>query len=314
MISNIYISNLCTSMGIVSPTETITNAYDFIKNNPDCFGLCMVENEVPVGIITKEKMALKLSGYHGFSLYQNKTIDKIMDKNFLEVDHTTPVSVVSSMATARSNDKLYDFIIVTENDKYIGIVTIKDLLQKTTEIEISEAKHQNPLLGLPGNLIIEQKLSQCLENDDEYWIIYFDIDNFKAYNDVYGFEKGDLVIKLLADILSHSISGEQFIGHVGGDDFVIILDYLVKEDFYQEIEKQFEHQILSFYNKIDICNGYITTSNRRGEVEQCPLMTLTSVLVEKQTKNFKNVYELTQMLARLKKKTKLSKTFKLRND
>ena len=82
-----------------------------------------------------------------------------MDKDFLSVDYKTPVSVVSSMAMLRENDKLYDFIVVTENDKYLGIVTIKDLLKKTSEIEISSAEHKNSLSGSVGNLISEQKLS-----------------------------------------------------------------------------------------------------------------------------------------------------------
>ncbi|MHB1393980.1 MAG: EAL domain-containing protein [Clostridia bacterium] len=137
IISNIYITNLCTATGIISPTEMVPHVYDIFKQNPNCFGLCVIENDAPVGIVTQEKLALKLSGHYGFALYQNKTISQIMDRNFLSVDYKTPVSVVSSLALSRPNDKLYDFIVVTEDDKYIGTVTIKDLLRKTTEIEIS---------------------------------------------------------------------------------------------------------------------------------------------------------------------------------
>ncbi len=304
IISNIYIENLCTATGIVSPTVMVPDVYDTFKKNPDCFGLCVIENELPVGIVTQEKLALRLSGHYGFALNQNKTISQIMDKSFLSVDHKTPVSVVSSMALSRPNDKLYDFIVVTENDKYIGTVTIKDLLQKTTEIEVSAAKHQNPLTGLPGNLIIEQKLSQCAASAERYSVAYFDIDNFKAYNDVYGFENGDLVIKLLADILKQHISDEQFIGHVGGDDFIVIVYDHVTAEYFKDIAEQFELEVLDFYNLKDIQNGYITTTNRRGEVEQFPLVTLTSVVVGNETRTFKNIFELTEMLAGLKKAAK----------
>lgn len=304
IISNIYIANLCTYTGVVPPTEMVPDVYSIFRRNPECFGLCVTENEIPVGIVTQEKLALRLSGHYGFALNQNKTISQIMDKNFLSVDCKTPVSVVSSMALSRQNDKLYDFIVVTENDKYIGTVTIKDLLQKTTEIEVSAAKHQNPLTGLPGNLIIEQKLSQCIASTADYSIAYFDIDNFKAYNDVYGFESGDLVIKLLADILRQHVSAEQFVGHIGGDDFVVIVYEHVTAEHFKDMTEQFELEVLDFYNLMDIQNGYITTTNRRGEVEQFPLITLTSVLVNNETRNFKNVFELTEMLARLKKAAK----------
>ncbi len=301
IISNIYITNLCTATGVISPTEMVPHVYDIFKQNPNCFGLCVIENEIPVGIVTQEKLALKLSGHYGFALNQNKTISQIMDRNFLSVDYKTPISVVSSMALARPYDKLYDFIVVTEDDKYIGTVTIKDLLQKITEIEISVAKHQNPLSGLPGNLLIEQKLSQCISCISNYSVAYFDIDNFKAYNDVYGFENGDLIIKLLADILKHYVPNEQFVGHIGGDDFVVILNYHVKEDHFEDIVRQFELEVLSLYSQTDIENGYITTTNRHGEVEKFQLITLTSVVVNNKARTFKNVFELTEMLAELKK-------------
>lgn len=131
-ISNIYIKNLCTYTNIVFPNEIVSNVFDIFKQNSDCFGLCVIENEVPVGIVTKEKMAFKLSGHYGFTLNQNKTISELMDRNFLSVDFNTPISTVASMAMSRQCSKLYDFIVVTENNKYIGTVTIKDLLQKTT--------------------------------------------------------------------------------------------------------------------------------------------------------------------------------------
>ena len=304
LIPNIYISNLCTSIGAISPNEMVPNVFDTFKHDLNCFGLCVIENEVPIGIVTREKLALKLSGHYGFSLNQNKKISRVMDKDFLSVDYKTPVSIVSSMAMSRENDKLYDFIVVTENDKYLGIVTIKDLLKKTNEIEISEAKHQNPLSGLAGNLVIEQNLSQCVANTTKFSVAYLDIDNFKAYNDIYGFENGDLVIKLLADILRKSISKEQFIGHIGGDDFVVIIKDHITEDYLKDIVEQFELEVLSFYNQTDIQNGYITTTNRHGEKEQFPLITLTCVVVNNQTQIYKNVFQLTEMLAVLKKREK----------
>lgn len=303
-IANLYIKNLCTRIGTVSPDEMIPKVYDIFKCDPNCFGLCVIEDNVPVGIVTKEKLTFRLSGYYGFALNQNKPISKIMDRDYLSVDYKTPVSMVSSIAMSRANDKLYDFIVVTQDEKYIGVVTIKDLLQKTTEIEISEAKHQNPLTGLPGNFIIEQRMAQCLESNDRYSIAYLDIDNFKAYNDVYGFENGDSVIKLLADILRAHVPEDQFVGHIGGDDFVVVLDNHVPEDYFKDMIRQFEHEVLAFYNQEDIQNGFITTTNRRGEVEQFPLITLTAVAVDNKTRTFKDALELSEVLAGLKTNVK----------
>ncbi|MFA9423681.1 MAG: GGDEF domain-containing protein [Sedimentibacter sp.] len=302
--SNIYIKNLSKTTQVISPNEKAGQVYEIFKSNNDCFGLCVIDNDVPIGVVTKENIALKLSGNYGYSLYKNKCISEIMDKEFLHVEYDIPVNVVSTLAMGRSNEKLYDFIVVTENDKYVGTVTIKDLLQKTTELEVSTAKHQNPLTGLPGNIIIEQSLNQLVLNFSEYSVAYLDIDNFKAYNDIYGFENGDMIIKLLANILRKYSEKLKFIGHVGGDDFVVIVDKCVNYDYFMQIKKEFEAKVLEFYNKIDIENGYIISENRKGEIEKFHLITLTCVVVNNDTKNFINVFELTETLANLKKVAK----------
>ena len=306
-ITGISIKNLCTYSGIVSSKVTANYVYNIFKQNPNFFGLCIVENEIPLGIITYEKLALKMSGNFGYSLYHNKQISELMDHNFLSVDYQTPISMVSYLAMSRSNDKLYDFIVVTENCKYIGTVTIKDLLQKAAEIEVGNAKDQNPLSGLPGNLIVEQKLSNCLNCNSKYSIAYIDIDNFKAFNDVYGFENGDLVIKLLASILKNNISKDHFIGHIGGDDFVVIVYGLATDNYFEIIIDQFEQKALKFYNQSDIQSGYITTTNRRGETEQFPLLTITSVVINSSMQKFCDVFELTEVLAKKKREAKQKK-------
>jgi len=303
-ISSIYIEKLCTCTDTVKPTETVPKVYDLFKNKSNFLGLCVIENEMPVGIVTKENLAYQLSGYYGFTLNQHKQISCIMDKDFLSVDYKTPISIVSSMSMARSNDKLYDFIVVTKDDKYIGTVTIRDLLRKTTELEVTTAKHQNPLTGLPGNMVIEQKISECVASSVDYSIAYFDLDNFKAHNDVYGFGNGDLVIKLLADILSSHFSDEQFVGHIGGDDFVVIANGHMSADYFEDAKKQFESEVLKFYNETDIQNGYITTTNRHGIVEIFPLVTVTFVVVNNKDYNFRDELELTEVLAARKKLAK----------
>lgn len=306
-ISNLYIRNICTDISTISPNMMVTEVYQALRKNLDHIGYCIVEDNVPVGIITKEKLTFHLSGHYGFSLYQNKTISKIMDTQYLSVDYKTPVNVVSALAMARPNDKLYDFIVVTQEKKYLGIVTIKDLLKRTTEIEVSEAKHLNPLTGLPGNLAIEQRMKQCIDNRLPFTAFYIDIDNFKAFNDVYGFEKGDLVIKILADTLKHYASDEQFVGHIGGDDFIVIIDKYVDESFYGEIVRNFERDALKLYNETDVNNGYITVENRRGEIEKFPLIRLTIVSASNKTEYYCDTCTLTEALAYRKRMKKLNK-------
>jgi len=208
---------------------------------------------------------------------------------------------------SRSADKLYDLIMVTKNGEYFGTVTIKDLLQKTTEIEVVNAKHQNPLTGLPGNVIIEQKMTRCIVCDEKYSILYLDIDNFKAYNDVYGFENGDMIIKLLASTIAKNAPSDQFIGHIGGDDFVIIMDNYETNGVIQAIILDFERSVLNYYTETDIKKGYIISQNRNGKTEKFPLITLSVVSVNNKNQSFSDHYQISEYLAALKKQVKQGK-------
>lgn len=303
-ISSTFISNLSVATETLAPNEKVITVYENYKNETKSFGYCVLENERPVGIIKKEKFASKLSGHFGFSLHQNKSISDLMDKEFLSVDCETPIGLVSSMAMSRSDENLYDFIIVTKEEKYLGTVTIKDLLQKVMEIEVYSAKHQSPLTGLPGNVIIEQELTRCIMYEKYYTVAYLDIDNFKAYNDVYGFENGDSIIKLLANTLRENTGKNDFIGHIGGDDFVVIISRIVSENYFDTIVKSFESRVLDFYHLDDVEKGFIISTNRHGVIESFPLTRLTCVVTNNLLHTYINPFEISETLAQMKKKTK----------
>ncbi len=302
--SNIYIENICTATETISPCSQVETVFEKLRRDRSSFGLCVVEDGEVLGVVTKSRLVLQLSGRYGFSLNQKRPISCLMDCDFLAVDYQTPIDAVSQLAMSRPAEKLYDFIVVTKENKYAGTVTIKDLLQKTTEIEVVNAKYQNPLTGLPGNLIIEQKMKQFILNEKPYCVIYLDIDNFKAYNDVYGFENGDLIIKLLADLITSHLPDEQFAGHVGGDDFVMILDNYEAASLCGIIINEFDKNVLKYYNPQDIQNGYIIAEDRHGAIEKFPLISLSIAGVSNKSHRFSNIYELTEELAKIKKKSK----------
>ncbi|QNK42556.1 EAL and GGDEF domain-containing protein [Caproicibacter fermentans] len=305
--SNIYISNICTPTQTIPPEMKVETVFDKLKNDPDAFGCCVVKDGAVLGVVTKSHFVLQLSGRYGFSLHQNKPVSFLMDTDFLSVESTTPINAVSNAAMSRPPEKLYDFIVVTRDGKYLGTVTIKDLLQKTTEIEVVNAKYQNPLTGLPGNVLIEHKISQCLACEKPYCVIYFDIDNFKAYNDVYGFENGDSVIKLLADVLQEHLPNDQFVGHVGGDDFVAVMQCEAGREYCERVIGDFRQRILKFYNPQDVRNGYIIAENRKGRREKFPLISISAAGILDRNARFHDRLELTEELARLKKKSKQQK-------
>lgn len=175
-----------------------------------------------------------------------------MDSNPIIVDYYIPVNQVSKIAMEREIDNIYDYIIVTKNNKYYGIATIKTLLNYTTMLEYNYAKQLNPLTELPGNSIIENKLRDILSFNKTCCILYFDLDNFKVYNDTYGFENGDKVIKFTSEVIRSEIGSlfpyNNFVGHIGGDDFFSIIENSLDSclQLCENIIKKFDTGILDF--------------------------------------------------------------------
>lgn len=132
-LSGRHIRELCVTAKTLSPETPIKQADEIFRRDENCIGLCVLEGQLPLGIFTREKLVLKLSGSPGAAAYRDQPIRLLMDKDFLSVEGETLVSEVIALAMSRPNDRLYDYIVVTENGSYIGIVTIKDLLQKAVE-------------------------------------------------------------------------------------------------------------------------------------------------------------------------------------
>ncbi len=301
--SNIFIENLCSQAISVSPNVSVEQVYNLLSKNMDYQGVCVVNKDEVVGVIMKNKLVLQLSGRYGFTLNQNKPISSIMDKDIMCVDYKTPVSTVSNIATLRKQDNMYDFIVVTKNRRLLGTVSVKDLLQKITEIELLNAKYQNPLSGLPGNIEIEQRLNSAIECASSS-VFYIDIDNFKAYNDVYGFEKGDAIIKCLANYLISAFSPEHFVGHIGGDDFIVIGNIEHPEEQFENLLSNFCQKVKSFYSEEDSSNGYIIAKNRSGITEQFPLITISVAGAKKVSEMYSDVFSMSEELSAIKKEIK----------
>lgn len=275
MLSDIYISNIAIHQMPLSPKTRVSLVYDLVNKNPDVPGFCIVEDEKVAGVITRNELFKHLSGLYGYNLYSNKQIKTIMSKEFLCLDYRASIEYVARIAMKRDAEKIYDFITITKNGKYFGIVTIKDLLERSVQVKVNNARHLNPLSGLPGNVLIDRQLERCIDSKLDYAIMYIDINNFKSYNDVYGFGCGDRVIKRLAEILLNSVTGNNFVGHIGGDDFLAILCNDSIERVCGEVIEAFEKSIPLFYNQKDLANGFIIAKNRHGIVEKFPLLSIS---------------------------------------
>jgi len=287
----------------ISPETCGCEVDSLFKENPFLHGIPIVDEGIPQGLITRNSFYSTLSSQYGVYIYNRRPIKIIQDKNPLVLDYFTPLEQVSHSSLARQESKLYDEIIITRENKYFGIVTIKDLLLKTTQMELNVARHSNPLTGLPGNIIIENKLNEALNSGESFNVIYVDLDNFKAYNDLYGFENGDKVLaytsNLLAKVIAKIGNSSSFLGHIGGDDFIIIS----KENhaiLCEEIINRFEEGKRKFYSETDWKKGFVCTENRSGIAECFPLVSISLAVVTCDQGSLDSVAQLGEKASKIK--------------
>lgn len=276
----------------------------------DVTGACIVDNEIPVGLIMKHTLDSALATQYGVAIFTKRPVSLVMDSNPLIVDYYTPVNEVSRIAMSRKTENIYDYIIVTNNNKYYGIVSIRSLLNYTTMLECNYARQLNPLTELPGNTVIQNTINNILRTKRSCCILYFDLDNFKIYNDTYGFENGDRILKYTAQLINVKIKSffpyNGFVGHVGGDDFVSVIDNSIEEceKLCEEIIEEFDKSILDFFNEKDKNNEYIEAIDRSGKKDKFPITSLSIAGVHGEFNSFPNPEEVGVSVATIKKEVK----------
>ncbi|MDD5059986.1 MAG: response regulator [Candidatus Omnitrophica bacterium] len=166
----------------------------------------------------------------------------------------------------------------------------------------------NPLTRLPGNVSILNELSKCVETRKSYAVCYVDLDKFKAYNDKYGFECGDTVIRETARILLNAVkefgSSDNFVGHIGGDDFVVVTTPDLADKICEKIIHDFDKISPTFYNQEDKENGFIIGYDRQSKIHKIPLLSISIGVVSNEMRSITHVAQIGEIGAELKKLAK----------
>jgi len=203
-----------------------------------------------------------------------------------------------------------DHKIEARRNDEIGVLA-KSFAYMTKRLKVLEALNldASPLTGLPGNLAIENRIAQLLAQGKLFSLCQVDLDNFKPFADKYGYAWGSEVIKEVANILQGYLSEEQlkevFLGHIGGDDFVVIGKPEHIQSICKRLVNDFEGRILSFYATEDAQNGYFIGKNRQGIVQKFPLITVTAAIVTDDGSRFKNPLDMARLVAELKEYAKM---------
>jgi len=166
----------------------------------------------------------------------------------------------------------------------------------------------SPLTRLPGNLAIEAELRRRIDAEEPFAVVYIDLDNFKAFNDVYGFTHGDEAIQMLArvtvDVVRRRGSHTDFVGHIGGDDFIVVTQSDRAEEIAKEVIAEFDRDIRNLYSAKDLRSGYIETRDRRGALNRFPIMTVSMAIVQNDRGQLSNYAQVGEAAAELKRYAK----------
>jgi len=166
----------------------------------------------------------------------------------------------------------------------------------------------NPLTRLPGNYTIIKEIQERIDSGSLFAIGYVDLDNFKSYNDRYGFLRGDEVIKMTARLVTNSVrklhTADTFVGHIGGDDFVFVIPPDRLDDVCQEVIKNFDLIVGDFYDEGDSMRGYIDSVNRKGQKEQFPIVPISIAVVTNEYRPIKHIGEASSLAAEVKNRVK----------
>ncbi len=183
---------------------------------------------------------------------------------------------------------------------------IKSFNNMTEQLKIFERKNKetSPLTGLPGGISIEEEMKKRIKNKQDFATCMIDADNFKPFNDFYGYSKGNVIIKYIATLIKEAVykhgSENDFIGHIGGDDFIIICESTNYHNICKYIINEFNKNILTYYDAVDSEIGYIESKDRSGKVKQYKVMSLTIAVVNSNKEKAHQFFEIGEELAKLK--------------
>lgn len=275
--ANTLVGSLLTELEPLRLTDNVELAAERFQKSVKLTALPVVDDANRVrGMVWRDEFMTLYASRYGRELHGRKAIQSFMDTSPLVAETSLPLKKLSYQITSQQTQQHHSVFVITESHRYRGVGSLMDLLRQITDMQITMARHANPLSGLPGNVPLSEQTRDSIEQGRDVTICYVDLDNFKPYNDIYGYSKGDQVISLTARTLTDHINTDiDFIGHVGGDDFIIMFE---SADWYQRCEQiltAFEALHPQFYNLRHLQQKGIHAVDRHGRETFYPLLSLS---------------------------------------
>jgi len=251
--------------------------------HPTLHAVAVLDGEKPVGIVNRAEFMNQYSRLFYREVWGKKSCARHVNLEPRVIERGHSVDDLVGVLTSQDQRYLADGFIVTENGRYVGLGTGEQLVRSVTETRIEAARHANPLTFLPGNIPITQHMERLLAKKSRFAACYADLNNFKPFNDYYGYWRGDEMIRLLASLAQQRCDAERdFLGHVGGDDFILLFQ---SEDWRarcQALVQDFDLAAKNLYDSDARSAGGIMAEDRQGVMRffPCTTVSIGAVLIE----------------------------------
>lgn len=269
--------HVCKWQPALAMTVTVAEASERFSAAPDVAAMAVVDDqETPIGVLTREAVMALVGKRFGFDLHGRDPVTSAMHVAPLCVEVTEPLDQVSRKVTGRDSDQRAEPFVVTQRGRYVGMGQIVALLQQITEQKVAIARQANPLTQLPGNAPVRAALDAFVRARKSFVACYLDLDHFKPFNDRFGYALGDQVLLDVAGTLGEAKGAHDFLGHLGGDDFVLLLAPRERlQRFLAAIQAEFSARVASRVPAAVVEAGGFTAQDRFGQQRFFPLPRLT---------------------------------------
>ncbi len=290
----------------VLETESNDAIYERFSRDAGLYALPVLDSSGrPLGLLRRQDVVESFARPYSRELYGNRSCTMLMDSQPLIVEHVISLEELSRLVTSSGRRYLADGFIITEGGRYLGTGAGHDLMRAITDMQIRAARHANPLTQLPGNVPIQEEIQRLLSQGDDFVVVYADLDYFKPYNDIYGYGKGDDVIRALGEVLQQAVdAGQDFVGHIGGDDFLLLYRSRDWHERCQALLTRFNRRIQEFFQPAHYQQCGYRAQDRQGRECWYPLVCLSLGAVEIEPQSYASHHEVAAAAAMAKKMAK----------
>jgi EAL domain-containing protein (putative c-di-GMP-specific phosphodiesterase class I)/GGDEF domain-containing protein len=298
------VTKLLTFVSPASPSTTNAELFNRFESDQELYAIPVVQDGRPLGLISRAAMIDHYARPFRQELFGDKPCASMLDGASIIVEHNTSVQALSELILNSDPRHLSSGFIVVEDGRYLGMGNGHDLLRLITNMQINAARYANPLTLLPGNLPICEQIDLLIQSKSSFMACYFDLDHFKPFNDVYGFQKGDAVIQLTAKLLTKACGLYDFIGHIGGDDFIVLFQSADWEQRCQDFLSDIGESFPQMYSEQDRLQGGIEAEDRRGDKHFYPILTMSIASVRVTPGMFTSHHQVSEACSSAKKHAK----------